>query len=344
MVPAGAGRAAIGDLVISMLDYVQASGLDLATLAANPSGAIAATGKVVVVPVDPAQLSNNCSIAAMYDPSSTPPRLLVSQDTSSGRRAFSTLHEFGHHLCSTVPTVLDAFWTMPDGGNSIEETLVDAFAAQVLIPDAARSAAFASGVTAEAVAELYRSVPASREATCVAAALELRTPGYVMLIGPEGRAQFTARSGDIYAIRRDTPQDATRLEMLMRVGHSRGVDRPRFASGTHGQEMHFDAVRVGGYSFVVWVTDTPAWEAMPVRLDAGPKGIEGYCDSCDWEFTSWRQGCTSCGEPYCPHCGRCSCEPRGHISAAAKEKVCDACFQLLPLAMFPGDASTCNLH
>src|SRR5688572_29242001 len=82
MVPHRSRDAVIRELVTAMLDYLRSGGTDLAALSSNPSGTIAAAGEVVIVPIDPAHLSSDCSIAALYDPSSTPPRLLVSQDTS----------------------------------------------------------------------------------------------------------------------------------------------------------------------------------------------------------------------------------------------------------------------
>src|SRR6266699_1843031 len=77
-------------LVTEFLQHLREAGVDLNALAQDPAATLSATGDVIVVPVDPASLPTQCSVAACYDARSDPPRLLVAQDLSAGRRAFST--------------------------------------------------------------------------------------------------------------------------------------------------------------------------------------------------------------------------------------------------------------
>ena len=106
--------------------------------------------------------------------------------------------------------------------------------------------------------------------------------------------------------------------------------------------MYFDAVSTDGYIFAVWVTDSPAWDALPTSLDSKPVGNTGYCDACAREFTTWKPACSHCGEPHCTTCGACQCEQGS--SRPVTTRRCDRCFQELPLPAFDGPSTTCNDH
>src|SRR5439155_17951842 len=109
------------------------------------------------------------------------------------------------HLCTKVDAVVDAFWDLPDGGKHLEEDLVDAFAAAILLPADTVRATFADGVDATSVVGLWHATSASREACCVAAAQQLPAPGYVMLLRPDGRCQSTARHCDAVTVSPASP-------------------------------------------------------------------------------------------------------------------------------------------
>jgi hypothetical protein len=266
----------------------------------------------------------------------------VVRDASPGRRSFSLLHEFGHHLCTRLGAVADAFWDLPDGGRQLEEDLADAFAAAVLLSERIVDSVFTDGVTAADLVRLWHATSASREACCVAAARLLPAPGYVMLLHPDGRCQFAARNGDAFPIARDTVQIAIKLSRALAGGAARGVDRPTLPGGVQTGQMYFDAVTEGRYTFAVWVTDSPAWESWPVPLDSGPTGNTGWCASCDLQFTSYQAACGDCGEPRCTRCGRCECEPGGSRPAGGRR--CDTCFLVQPPHLFTGASTTCNEH
>lgn len=333
------------ELVAEMLQHLRDNGIDLADLAESPEAVLSARGEVVVVPVDPAILPADCSVAACYDAKSMPPRLFVAQDAAAGRRSFSTLHEYAHHLRNHVDAVVDAFWSMSDGGVSIEEDLADAFAAAILLPEQKVMTALSGGVTAAGVTRLWRISPASREACCVAAASYLASPGYVMLLDRQGVSRFAARHGDVFPVRRGARQTAYQVVAALRGGHARGIDRPCYASGVAASEMHFDAIADGDYIFAVWVTDSPPWGGLSIPLKASPTGLAGYCDACDLEFTSWNAACSGCDDPRCPNCGCCSCENGpGPLVGGARTRCCDRCFLVLPVSAFNGDSATCNDH
>lgn len=336
-------QALIDDLVPVMLAYLSSIAVDVSDLAADPAAVIVTVDGIVLDWVEPAALGDGCSVAALYSGTETPPRIAVLRDTSEGRRNFSLLHEFGHHLCLLVPAIAAALWELPDGDEGpFEEDLVDAFAAAVLLPATTVSRIFADGVAAASVIRLWQSTTASREACCVAAAYRLPAPGYVMLLEPSGRSQFAARHGDILPIARGSIQSATRLQPAVRGGTARGVDRPTYHSGVAGQQMYLDAQAAGGYIFAVWVTDSPAWPSLSVPLETGPVGHEGNCADCGEDFKSWKKPCDSCGEPFCPKCGSCDCGPGGKRPLA--NRLCTSCFCSLPLTAFVGDSTICNQH
>ncbi|MDZ5447384.1 ImmA/IrrE family metallo-endopeptidase [Micromonospora sp. 4G57] len=332
----------IEQLVPTMVTYLTTIGVDPHDLAANPAAVIVTVDDIVLDWVDPGQVGADCSVAALYSGTEVPPRISAVRDASPGRRAFSVLHEFGHHLCTQVDEVADALWDLPEGGRGLEEDLVDAFAAAILLPADTVWATFAAGVDAASVGRLWRTTSASREACCVAAAQQLPAPGYVMLLRPDGRSQFAARHGDAIAVPRETAQTATKLRPALNGGTARGVDRPTLGSGVHTAEMYFDAIAADSYVFAVWVTDSPAWDALPAPLDSRPVGNTAYCGACAREFTTWRAACRHCGEPHCIRCGACECEPGGLRPVTTRR--CDRCFQELPLPAFNGDSTTCNDH
>jgi IrrE N-terminal-like domain len=338
----GSRRAQIDQLVTAMMAHLTADGIDLDELAGDPSAVIATVDDLVFQWVNTDTIGGGCSVAALYSGAEHPPRISVARDASAGRRAFSALHEFGHHLCRRATTVSDALFELPDGGHSIEEDLVDAFAAAVLLPQHTVTTGFADGVDAAAVIQLWRSTAASREACCVAAAQHLPAPGYVMLLQWDGHCQFAARNGDVFPIARNSLQTAARLQPALRGGTARGVDRPNLGSGIGSAEMHFDARADERYVFAVWLTDSPAWDALPVPLDAAPAGHDGYCEACAQEFTSWKAKCQQCSEPRCPRCGACSCEHGAQSRTTTR--FCQRCFCLLPLQAFDGDSTICNEH
>ena len=119
-----------------LIAHVQSAGLfNTEALSRDPITALSADPGVRIVWVEPAGLPAGCSIAAACDKSSEPARLLISRDSSVGRRRFSVLHEYGHLLRDLVPAVLEALFASPDAGAALEERMCDEFASRVLLPD-----------------------------------------------------------------------------------------------------------------------------------------------------------------------------------------------------------------
>lgn len=320
-----------------LLTHVQDTGLlSLEDLSKDPIATLEASPAVRITWVDPASLPPTCSIAAACDKSCEPARLLVSKDTSLGRRRFSVLHEYAHLLRDWVPDVLEALFTSTNAGEALEERMCDEFASTVLLPEALLESVLGPPITARAVLSLIAAAPASAEACTVAAARKLPAPGYVMLLSPNGAAIFTAHNSDVYYVRRGTAQDG----LLKRAASGipiRGREQVRYSTGNRGQEMFADAATENGRTVAVLVTDSPPWGGLTAGRKHGPEGTDGYCGNCAKEFTTFARSCDACEQPPCPQCGQCACEtPKG----MAGERACARCYLLLPPAAYPNANST----
>jgi hypothetical protein len=343
------------DLLIA---YLRSTGLDLDVLAENPAGVLEEAGLMTVEMVAPQSLPRGCSIAAWVDRSVSPPHARVSADASPGRRAFSTLHEFGQVLVEQVADLVRLLLAERDRGRKLEEQICDVFSAHILLSGHARDA-FADGVAARDVAALFQHSRGSREACAVAAAEHLNSPGLVMVArsvssagdrdaslagtaGPGLVSTFAAAHGDEFRVARGTFQDADVLRTAWSAGSGRGQGQPRYASGVHGRDLLVDAVRDGDYLFAVWVTDSPPWGGLTVLPRRGVEGVDGYCEDCGQSFTSYAAPCGACRVSKCPTCGRCECDAQ-HAPTKG-ERMCTRCFTVLPANCFEGDNDICNEH
>jgi hypothetical protein len=236
-----AGPEALARLLLAHIEH--AGILDVALLATDPLAALEADPTIRVQAVESGTLPHDCSVAACYDRLATPARLLIARGASPGRIAFSVLHEYGHHLRDQVDAVVDILWEQRDQGAELEERMCDAFAGLVLAPEAHVREVLNGGVTALAVQRLFVELSASREAAAVAAARQLRAPGYVMLLNERSEATFTARARGSLPVARGTHQDADILVRGANGRARRGVARVRYASGSHGPELLVDVDR-----------------------------------------------------------------------------------------------------
>lgn len=329
-------HATASQLATLLLEHVTQDGVvDLDQLATDPEKALLCDRSVSVRWVDRSSLPEGCAIAATYVGDRSPAEITVANDESPGRRRFSLIHEYGHHLRDQVTDVLTALFSFADPG-WLEERMCDAFASFVLIPTEVRASAFVDGVTARAVIELMGRVSASEQAVAVAAAEAMSEPGYVMLLNHAGEAEFAARSGNVYPIFRRTPQ--TGLALRAASGEPvRGIDR--LNRGTNlTAEMHLDGATGSGRTVLVAFDGRAPWTLFGGGRAQSAVFDQHHCEQCGYTFTALGAPCPHCGEPKCTECHRCAC----HERPLGGSRACDRCWTVQPPAAFHSpDASTC---
>ncbi|MFI6742932.1 ImmA/IrrE family metallo-endopeptidase [Nonomuraea sp. NPDC050451] len=300
--------------------------------------------EVRLVPeVETAARSGNarCSVAGVYIHDAVPPILGVAVSASAGRRAFTVLHEFGHHLQQDQPTLTGVLLDQPDGGIALEDAACDAFAAEILLPASLVDRFIGTrGPTADQIVDLWQASIASRAAACVRAAQRLSSPGHIVLLDEEGKVSFASAVGLPPIARGSVQSDiGTVREALAGSGRAAGRTRVRYRDGIQGDELHAQVVPMGGYLLLVAVTDRAPWLNFATPSPAtGPVAPGWVCEhtECGHEFTSFEAPCRTCARPRCPECQRCQCPPR------VSEQTCSRCFQRLPASMFTAGSASCS--
>jgi hypothetical protein len=314
-------------------------------LAEDPFAVLASRSDLVVRLVPGAQTGSAaatpaCSVAGVYVDDQVPPVLAVAEAASAGRRAFTVLHELGHHLQRTETALMGLLLEQPDDGLRLEDAACDAFAADVLLPaDLVDRFIDRRGPTGQQIVDLWHASAASRAAVCVRAAQRLPSPGHVVLLDAGGAVSFAASLGLPPLIRGSRQETAATVrEAYSRAGRATGRTRLRYRDGILGDELHAQVVPMGGYLLLVAVTDAAPWETFSLPSPRpGPVAAARICEhpDCGHEFRSFDAPCSRCARPACPECGRCSCEPR------VRERTCAGCFQRLPASLFTGSSARC---
>ncbi len=326
------------DAIITMLESKD-PGL-LAALRSDPATALEASDALTIKFVPEAQTDAGCSVAGGYIDSTTPPTLSVALSASAGRRAFTLLHEFAHHLQQTDFDLIELLLAHRDGtGKGLEELACDAFAAEILLPAEQVAATIgAKGPTVDDVVSLWTTSRASRAAVCVRAAQMLRSPGHVLLLDEDGHVAFDAAHG-LPPVRRGSDQTAVPLIARARSnGHrAEGELRLRYRDGITGESLHAQCADLGGYLVIVAVTDTVPWKKFaPPARSSGPTGRWRACEHCQHEYSSFETPCAKCKVANCPECGRCNCPPR------LAERLCPGCFIMRTENQFAAGSDRCT--
>jgi len=322
-------------------------GADFDHLRVDPCGALEAWDEVEFQYVNQFQDATDgtdpCSVAGAYieDTATGTPVIQVALAASLGRRAFTALHEFGHHLQRNVIELLEVTWDQ-SASELFEDLACDAFAAEMLLPDDEVSRYIdEKGPTADDIIRLFQASAASRSAVCVRAAQRLPAPGHVVLLTDEGEVFFSS-SRDLPPLRRGSDQSAeTAIELGLTQGRSRGRGRFAYRDGILGDELFIQSATIDGdLLLVVAVTDSPPWEGFVLpSKDVGPQVSSYECSdlACGATYTSWEPRCPRCSVPPCNECGRCAC------TNTIAERTCDTCWMVKPAGGFIGDTcGDCN--
>jgi len=288
-------------------------------------------------------IDSGCSIAAMLLKKATPREILLQRSSSRRRDTFSLLHELCHHLLDSDDEAAEMLFAIANRKrrDQLEEDICDAFAAAVLIDDDVLNEVIADGITARSFVELFNKTGASREACAVALAQRLTSNGYIV-VGTRrpgthadaevAVARFSARHGDIAAIRRNTPQPSTALDRIGGRSSIREQSDLVLASSATTDTYLCDIVIDGDYLFGVFVSDNPGWGGLSVR-DPTPGGYtDQYCDRCPTDFYPNSPACSECGHHPCTECGQCEC-----IKAPPGAGICNVCHMQTPAHRMNGN-------
>lgn len=332
MTPSGIDPASQARRLLEQVDQSY-----LADLADDPATTVEVLFDVSVTSRPPSPPGQGCAVDGSYRPG-PPPRILVADDVTMGRRRFTILHELGHHFIENDDYLNDL--PVQDAARR-DEDICNELAAAVLLPDDVVERTLpARSFTAADVATLFSVVGASRMACCVAAARRLRVPGCVILGRADGTAEFVAHHpATAWRIARGTPQgEDSMLGLAGRTGGARGITRVRFAGGNTSGNVHADAFAADdGWVYAVIIADSHSpWETG-LNLGLTDTGVEPEtveCFHCGEASTVWTAPCRVCGDRRCPSCGRCSC-PLG-----PQPRLCPECGLLKAPNLFEGQ-TTC---
>ena len=274
-----------------------------------------------------------CTVAGGYRGEETPPALLVTTSLSHRRRAFTALHEFGHHLQRTDLSLAEALLEHPDD-EQLEEAACQSFASRVLLPDHLIAPLTPErGPDATTVADYYRRSNASRAACCVRAVGLLIGGGAVVLYRPDGTVDMAASTG-LYPPAQDSNQSNSPL-IARALAHPHGTvehDETTIAYSTGTSELLYgQATWIDGYIVAVLKPDNASWKpfAPPRTRTSTYTGRSKWatCDRCLNEFTITDNVCQRCGTSRCPR-GHCAC------ADSAGERMCPRCTMTLDKARF----------
>ena len=246
---------------------------------------------------------------------------------NDARDRFTAMHEFGHLLIT-----YDEVWqydvrpTLGKRHRYFEESIVNAFAAESLIPDGHVQQHLGAAVTARGLRDLYLTTQASAHA-CAVRSLSLPGDRCVMLTDENGTTLFTDSTGEPYAPGKGVPQPAIARAIenaqLDDDGQATltGAEGIVYRSGKANPRVRFDVALSGG---LVIVVATPT--GFDSRIASDDEEVLLTCGTCDDEFPPGRAAglCDTCREPKCPRCRACAC--------SSQPAVCQRCFITLPVA------------
>lgn len=292
--------------------------------------AFAALAAVVDLTVDlrPGHTKSGCPVDGRFSQSGSEYSIEIRLSGSDARDRFTAMHEFGHLLITQ-----DEVWqygpriALGDQARNVEESVVNAFASESLIPDSEVNRHVGQVVTAEQVRSLYEATQASASACLVRT---LGSPGNrcVMLTDVNGTTYFSDSTGEPYAPGRGVPQPAVAraIEQALKNGGLAtlaGGEGLAYRSGKTNPHVRLD-VAVADSGRMVFVIATPS--RFDSRVAAGGDMLLLTCGVCGEEFApNLSPGlCAKCREHACPRCRSCGC--------STEPAPCELCFTTLAIA------------
>lgn len=342
--PFAVPRGLLDQQVDAMLAYLDTIDADLRGLLFEDAIGTMLDRKETLVRLvpDTEVTSSPCSVSGAYLSDHEPPILAVALSASRRRRAFTVLHELGHHLQQSVFHLMELLMDQPDGGLALEDAACDSFASAILLPsDLVEENIGSKGPTAAAVVRLWEHSNASRAAICVRTAAALKAPGHVSLLDEDGIIIFTSSRG-LPPLRRNSDQSASNIFRAFQRSSTTTTEATTtfaYRDGIRGQELYAQAADLGGLTVVVSVTERAPWLKLSLpKKESGPKGKYWVCehDACGHEFRTFSAPCSECRAPHCPDCRRCNC------GTSRPEKTCNSCYLVKAVHLFDPQSPVCQ--
>lgn len=288
--------------------------------------ALSAVPEITVQRIINPNAANDCPVDGRYH-AINGQHVIEIYRRNDARDRFTAMHEFGHYLIS-----YDEEWhydirpRLGKNARRTEESIVNIFAAESLIPHELVLAHLGTHVSASGVRNLYLETQASVSA-CLTRALSLPGERCIMLTDINGVTYFTDSTGEPFAPGRNVPQPAvaraisTAWDAPNRSATLTGAEGIVYRSGKTNPYVTFDVALINDLAIVI-ATPTP----YDTRLRSGYETVAHSCNNCGEDFAPDHANahCEKCREPKCPRCRKCAC--------AAPPPICPQCFTTLSVA------------
>lgn len=288
---------------------------DLATLSDDPESGLIEHPEITVQydSLPPA----GCSVFGYYEHRTNEPSVIhVHPSATLARDSFTILHELGHHVQRHHSDWMDVRFQVPIPVGSLwEERVADAFAAELLMP-AETFEPDMSVLSARSLSDMHSKTLASRAAVAMRA-LELapkNTQVTLVVADAEGVVSFAqSTSEDVFRPARGHRQPSI-ASLVTTAQESDGFAEGEIAgldalSGWRQSELKVDLAldHTRTYAFAVIrparrYGNRTVWER---REHDCPNAA---CAS-QFAVDETVETCAKCGDPKCPDCRTCSCEP-----------------------------------
>jgi hypothetical protein len=236
---------------------------------------------------------------------------ILYRPTASRRENFTLCHELGHYLAERDDDCLNWLADLPEPERTLE-TLCDALAARILIPEGARATALRHGPSAEALLDLFEATKASRSACANVVVDALPAEGFVAIVRadePE-RVFYGTRTAETrpYAWAGDPVPGS---HPLARVTGSRRCHT--FWPTRDGGQRNFymSAATDGTWNIGVFSSDNIWGIAGGNFFDVGEESRRNDATircPCGYQGVTPMWPCSVCHVPACPVCGECQCD------------------------------------
>lgn len=240
--------------------------------------------------------------------------LVLYRPAASRREHFALAHEIGHLLLEDDDIRIDWVADEPDP-ERVQESLCDAIAARLLIPDDELDAVLAGQPpAAEHIHQLYQLSRASRTACLIAVCGRLPCHGLALLVEDRSDRLFHAsRAHDArpYAWPGDVLPPA---HPLHRQGALPATAKSWWPSPGGERRSYYQSVDQADVWTYVLLAENDLWGVTGLHLDDLPPEDRGYGGDivcrCGYRGTTPWYPCNECGKPTCPSCHECDCQQR----------------------------------